>query len=173
MSAAVDALTAISDAVATLDRAVALISLGGLDAPELVDQLARPNVRVESYVDQWKVLQETSVMFTHQGLNSTHEAIYHRTPMISYPFFSDQPGLARRCRDFGLAVPLSSDLRGPVSAGDVHAALARIETDAAGLQARLAEARLWELATIAARPAVIERIVQMSQQRSAGTYSRS
>lgn len=172
-AAAVDALTAISDAVATIDRAVALVSLGGRDAPELAERLARPNVRVENYVDQWKVLHEASVMFTHQGLNSTHEAIYHRTPMISYPFFSDQPALARRCQDLGLAVPLSSDFRGPVSAEDVHAALARMEAGAADVQACLAEARQWELATIALRPAVIERIVQLCQQGSVATYSRS
>jgi len=48
-----------------------------------------------------------------------------------------------------------------VSAEDVLAALARIESSAAELQARLAEARMWELATIAARPAVLERIVQL------------
>jgi MGT family glycosyltransferase len=162
-AAAVSALTAISDAVANIDGAVALLSLGGRNAPELAERLARPNVCVERYVDQWKVLHEASVMFTHQGLNSTHEAIYHRTPMISYPFFSDQPGLARRCQDLGLAVPLSSEFRGPVSAEDVQAALARIEAGAASVQARLAEARRWELATMAARPAVIERIVQLSQ----------
>ena len=109
-------------------------------------------------------------MFTHQGLNSTHEAIYHRTPMICYPFFSDQPGLARRCQELGLSVPLSSEFRGPVSAEDVHAALARIEADAADVQARLAEAQQWEQATIAARPSVIERIVQLSQQGSAAAY---
>ena len=46
------------------------------------------------------------VFVTHHGLNSTHEAIYHRTPMLSYPFFGDQPYLANRCRDLGLSVPL-------------------------------------------------------------------
>ena len=45
----------------------------------------------------------------------------------------------------------------------MRAALARIEAGAASVQARLAEARRWELATMAARPAVIERIVQLSQ----------
>jgi hypothetical protein len=93
--------------------------------------------------------------------------------MISYPFFSDQPGLARRCQDLGLAVPLSSEIRGPVTVDDVHAALARVEADTAGAQTRLTEARRWELATIAARPSVIERIVQMSRQGSATKNSPS
>jgi len=158
-AAAVGALTAISDAIAEIDGAAGLVSLGGHDAPELAARLARANVRVESYVDQWKALHEASVMFTHQGLNSTHEAIYQRTPMIAYPFFSDQPGLARRCRDLGIALPLVPELRGPVSAQDVHAALARLAESAAELRGRLAVARQWELSAIAARPAVIERIV--------------
>ncbi|HZI84146.1 MAG TPA: hypothetical protein VFF44_09550, partial [Casimicrobiaceae bacterium] len=101
-----------------------------------------------------------SVMFTHQGLNSTHEAIYCRTPMISYPFFSDQPGLARRCQAFGLALPLAaSGPRGPVTSADVDDAIARITATRTDFDARLAEARTWEVATIAARPGVLERIV--------------
>jgi UDP:flavonoid glycosyltransferase YjiC (YdhE family) len=161
--AAVEALNALIDAVANVDGVTALVSLGGRNAPELAERLARTNVRIEGYVDQWRVLQEASVMLTHQGLNSTHEAIYHRTPMISYPFFSDQPGLARRCQDLGLAVPLNSGIRGAVSTENVHTALARIEAGAAEMQLRLAEARQWELATIAARPAVIERIVRLGR----------
>src|SRR5439155_4817570 len=160
-AAAINALTAISDAVANTDGAVALVSLGGRNSPELAAQLSRRNVRVENYVDQWAVLHHASVTFTHQGLNPTHEANYNGTPMISYPFFTDQPGLARRCQEFGLAVPLAeSELRGPVSANDVHAALARIEAGAADFQARFDEARRWELAAIAGRPAVLDRILR-------------
>ena len=158
--AAVAALTAIADAVAKTSDALALISLGGRTAPALAARLARPNVRVARYVDQWTVLHEASVMFTHQGLNSTHEAIYCRTPMISYPFFSDQPGLARRCQAFGLALPLAaSGPRGPVTSADVDDAIARITATRTDFDARLAEARTWEVATIAARPGVLERIV--------------
>jgi MGT family glycosyltransferase len=158
-AAAVAALQAISTAVETLDDAVALVSLGGRDLPGLAAHLARRNVRVATYVDQWQVLHAASVMITHQGLNSTHEAIWCGVPMISYPFFSDQPGLARRCRELGLAQTLGAELRGPVGPADVRAALARVETTRAGWQARLEQARAWELATMAARPEVIERIV--------------
>jgi UDP:flavonoid glycosyltransferase YjiC (YdhE family) len=161
-TAAIDALTAISNAVADIDEAFAVVSLGGRNVPELATRLSRRNVRVENYVDQWAVLQEASLMFTHQGLNSTHEAIYNRTPMISYPFFTDQPGLARRCQAFGLAVPLAgAELRGAVTVNDVHAAIERIDAGAAGFQARLDEARHWELSTMASRPAVLDRIADL------------
>ena len=59
-------------------------------------------------MDQWAVLGETDLFVTHHGLNSTHEAIFNRVPMLSYPFFWDQPGLAAKCQAFGIARP---DLR--------------------------------------------------------------
>jgi len=157
--AAIAALTAISNALSKRDDVAALISLGGQDVPGLQERLAHRNVRVETYVDQWQVLHEATLMFTHQGLNSTHEAIFLGTPMIAYPFFTDQPGLARRCQDLGLSVPLCATLRGAVGPEDVQAALAHIDAHAATLQTRLATARDWELATMARRPEVVERIV--------------
>ena len=33
---------------------------------------------------------------THSGMNSTHEALFHKMSMVSYPIFADQPGLAAR-----------------------------------------------------------------------------
>ena len=159
-AAARAALEAISVAVSAMPDATALVSLGGTPAPWAAD-LARPNVRVESYVDQWNALREASVFITHHGLNSTHEAIYQGVPMVSYPFFGDQPGLARRCQELGLALPLVPGLRAPVSPTDVAAVLARVAAERPALQARLAQARAWELEAIAARGQVIQRILDL------------
>jgi UDP:flavonoid glycosyltransferase YjiC (YdhE family) len=156
---ALNALEAICGTLSTIDNVIAVISLGGREPTERTARLARHNVRVESYVDQWTVLRDASVFITHHGLNSTHEAIFHKVPMISYPFLSDQPGLARRCQELGLAVPLVEVPRGPVSPGDVHAALTRVVAERDAMQARLADARGWELETILARRSVIDRII--------------
>lgn len=153
------ALEALSEALSERNDAVALVSLGGGGPTEHIARLARRNVRVESYVDQWKALREASVYLTHQGLNSTHEAIFQGTPMISYPFFADQPSLAKRCQELGLAVPLVEVLRGPVDPGDVRSALARVAAERDAMRVRLAEARRWEIETIRRRASVIERIV--------------
>jgi UDP:flavonoid glycosyltransferase YjiC (YdhE family) len=158
---ALKVLGVVSEAFSTMDDAVALVSLGGGGPTEHIERLARRNVRVESYVDQWNALRAASVYLTHQGLNSTHEAIFQGTPMISYPFFADQPSLAKRCQELGLAVPLVDVLRGPVTPGDVHSALARVVAEREAIQARLAEARAWELETIRGRALVIERIVDL------------
>lgn len=152
------AMEALADAVAEMPEAIALISLGGHDAPDVAARLERPNVRVERYVDQVRVLQEASIFVTHHGMNSTHEAIYCGVPMISYPFLWDQPGIAARCQELGIAVPLAPAPLAPVSVADVRGAFDRILSGGDALRRRLAEARQWELDVIAHRPAVIERI---------------
>jgi UDP:flavonoid glycosyltransferase YjiC (YdhE family) len=158
-SEALKAIEVLCEALSTMKDAVGLVSLGGWGPTEHIGRLARRNVRLESYIDQWNALGEASVYVTHQGLNSTHEAIFQQTPMISYPFFADQPSLAKRCQELGLAVPLVDVLRGPIDPGDVRAALARVVAERESMRIRLEEARGWELETIRRRPSVIERIV--------------
>lgn len=156
---ALAALTAIVDAFSALPSLGAVVGLGG--APSAADHvltLTRPNVSAVDYVDQWRVLREADVFITHQGLNSTHEAIFSGVPMISYPFFSDQPGLSARCRGLGLAIPLVAAPRAPVTPDDVRAALDEVARRRAELQSRLDEARTWELEVIAGRTSVVDRV---------------
>lgn len=115
-------------------------------------------VTVERWVDRWRVLRDADAVVTHHGLNSTHEAIYNEVPMISYPFFSDQPALARRCRELGLAVPLAGAPRERVTAEGVESALAELSARAGPLRARLSELRGWERDVIAGRDSVLARI---------------
>jgi UDP:flavonoid glycosyltransferase YjiC (YdhE family) len=92
---ALGALNALVDAFSRRGDVRAVISLGGADLdPALRRSLERPGIRVESYVDQRRLLRQADLFVTHHGLNSTHEAIFHGVPMISYPFIWDQPGLA-------------------------------------------------------------------------------
>ena len=159
---ALRALTILTAAFARMDNVRAIVSLGraGIGA-EQVAALSHANVSIESYVDQWRLLQKTDVLITHHGLNSTHEAIFHRVPMISYPFFWDQPALAARCQAFGLAVPLVAGLRGPIGEVDVHTALDRVAAGEGAMQSALARARQWELAVMANRPAVLQQLVDL------------
>lgn len=100
-------LEIIADALATYPNARGLITLGGEQVtPADLERLRRPNVRVEPAVDPTAVLRHASAFVCHHGLNSTHEAIIHEVPMLSVPFFGDQPQLAARCQALGLAVPL-------------------------------------------------------------------
>jgi UDP:flavonoid glycosyltransferase YjiC (YdhE family) len=140
-----------------------LVSLGNYPADDASRRrLERPNVRVESWVDQWGALEGTDLFVTHHGLNSTHEAIFHGVPMLSYPFFGDQPAMARCCQDLGLAVALSDAPRAPLEADRVRDAVENITSRRKAFAARLAEARKWELDTIEGREAVIDRLLALA-----------
>jgi len=158
------ALTSLVAALARMENVQAVISLGGTKLrDEALAALLRPNVTVESYVDQWSVLQEADTFFTHHGMNSTHEAIFRRVPMVSYPFFWDQPALAKKCRQFGLATPLTDSLRGAVSEHDVHAAMTRLADEREPIQAALSRAYEWEKAVIGSRTSALKRVVDLIQ----------
>ncbi|HEX2965149.1 MAG TPA: glycosyltransferase [Syntrophorhabdaceae bacterium] len=154
-------LEAIREATEGLPEYSVLVSLGGAAAGNWVRRLEASNFRVELYVDQWSVLSTSTVFITHQGLNSTHEAVFHRVPMISYPFLADQPAMAKCCQDMGIAVPLSVELRGIVSADDVLSALLKVDERRNAMLERLSEARQWELDVIARRGDVIRRIMDL------------
>ena len=154
-------LETVRAAVADLPDTVAIISLGNATLGSWVQALAHPRVHVADYVDQWDVLSHADVFLTHQGLNSTHEAICQEVPMISYPIFWDQPALARRCRELGLVTPLAAARRAPVSVEDIRAALATVAEERERLRDRLREARAWELDVVAERPNVIARVLAL------------
>ena len=152
---AMAALATLVEALSRIQNVRTVISLGGteLNGAELAT-LTGLNVCIESYVNQWQVLREADLFVTHNGMNSTHEAIFHRTPMLSYPFFSDQPGLAAKCQQFGVAIPLAGALRAPLSVNDVHAAFARAVDAQEPMRTALEQVRARELATLTRREEV-------------------
>jgi MGT family glycosyltransferase len=140
----------------------AVLTLGGSKIdPNDVDSLRRPNISVERWVDQRRILQEADVFITHHGMNSTHEAIFHQVPMISYPFFWDQPGMAKKCQQLGVAIPLAAAPQASFGKEDVKAALQKLNRERESMQKALARAREWELAVMENRPAVTQRILDL------------
>lgn len=57
------------------------------------------NWTVESFVDQGELLDGTTAFVTHGGSNSFHEAAVRKVPMVVFPFFGDQPAVARRVEE--------------------------------------------------------------------------
>jgi MGT family glycosyltransferase len=161
---ALRALNTLSASLADRDDVCAVIGLGGKKiGHKAAALLSRPNVSVENYVDQWEILQQADAFLTHQGMNSTHEAIFHHVPMISYPFFWDQPELAGKCRKLGLAIPLTESPRGKFGKDRVHAVLKRLVDERESMQAALTRAREWEQAVMDKRPAVHQRIIDLME----------
>ncbi|MFK7888169.1 MAG: glycosyltransferase [Gammaproteobacteria bacterium] len=61
------------------------------------------NVHVFEYVPQIEVLAQADLCITYGGMNTVHECLAERTPMLTYPRFHDQPGVAARLVHHGLA----------------------------------------------------------------------
>jgi MGT family glycosyltransferase len=167
---AVEAVRAIARGLAQMADVRAVISLGGSAfAADAAGLKPSANVSFLSYLDQPEILHEADVFVTHNGLRSTHEAIVNRVPMISYPFFWDQPALADRCQDLGLAIPLTSTPLAPVSEANLRAALAELRRRGPALRENLKQARGWELEVIAARDSVLDQIVGLLPEREQAT----
>lgn len=158
-------LASIASAVAGMDQVEAVISCGGDDPAR--NAVNAPNVTVLPFMDQWSALTRASLFITHHGLNSTHEAIWHRVPMLSVPFFHDQPGLARRCQALGLALPLAEPRHRVPTPAEVRAVLEEAIAEAPAMRTRLAEVRTWEEDVIRQRPAVIARILELAATHGA------
>lgn len=122
-------------------------------------ELLRSEFHVLSFVDQWSVLQEADVFITHQGLNSSHEAIWHGVPMLSCPFFSDQPPLAKRCHALGLALPLCPATEQTIAPGVVRECFSRLQADAERMHDRLSLARQWEIQVMAERDGIVKALL--------------
>ena len=157
------ALATILRALAQVDAARGLISLGGeRPADDRARLPASTNVRVATYVDQWAALEEADLFVTHHGLNSTHEAIFHGVPMFSYPFFWDQPSLAAKCREFGIASSLTDAPRGTLETERVTEALRQFAGTRDRFRRPLAEARRWEESVLSGRESVLDRLVELT-----------
>lgn len=64
------------------------------------------NFIVENYVPQTDVLQYTKLFVTHGGMNSTHEGLYYRVPLIVIPQSADQPVIAGQVANIGAGIKL-------------------------------------------------------------------
>jgi UDP:flavonoid glycosyltransferase YjiC (YdhE family) len=160
------ALVALAQAVAGREGALATIALGGAGDEDTAKAVARAGgdrVRVVDYADQQAALAAADLFLTHHGLNATHEAVWQGVPMLSYPFFWDQPALARRAQEMGVALPLGDGRpRAPVTAREVSLAVDAAVGGRREVASRLALARSHEERVIGGRPAVVERLLAAS-----------
>jgi MGT family glycosyltransferase len=160
---ALAALEAIAVAVSRRPDFEVIMSLGGATVPAAsMRRLRTGNVTVTEFVPQWAVLAEADAFITHHGLNSTHEAIFNRVPMLSYPFFWDQPALAAKCQAFGVALPLAGVAREAITADTVDRALDRLVGGMDVLRTELEVVRSHELRVMAGREAVLDRMLALA-----------
>ena len=160
------ALQAIAAAVGQRPGASLVVGLGGATIdPAARRQLEAIGVRVEDYADQWAELGHADVFVTHNGVGSTHEAVARLAPMLSLPFFWDQPDEARRAQELGIALPLIDGVAetGALTSKRVSAALDRLLARRSEMQECLLVAREWERRTIAGRQAVARQVLAVGR----------
>lgn len=164
--AAVQALESVAIASASIRGARVTVGLGGAHVPETARRaLVARGVAVRDFADQWAELRNADVFVTHHGLGSTHEAVACAVPMLSLPFFWDQPGLARRAQELGVALPLmEGDVRVDGLEPDaVVRGLRGIAAQRTVMRQRLLTARQWEARTITTRPQLATRILAVGR----------
>lgn len=155
-------LVTIADAVGALPNTSLTIGLGGADLPSAsTERLKRSGAKVLSFADQRAELRSADVFITHQGAGSTHEAVAAIVPMLSLPFFWDQPALARRCQELGVSLPLA-DQPGPLAQLGVRGVQLKVHEVLAArdrMLENLEEARHWEEHVVADRGRTAARIL--------------
>lgn len=155
-------LVTIVDALTPLGVDITVSTGGFTLSPAVRHRLNHAAVRTMQWAEQWTVLQNSDVFVTHQGLNSTHEAIWHRVPMLSSPFLSDQPALAQRCHSLGLALPICDADAEDVDPAAVASQFHTVVHQSADFAERLTVARAWERETILGRPAIVDRVLALA-----------
>jgi len=96
--------------------------------PSWLTDLLPPSVRVEQWVNQPAVLEHPAVhlFLSHGGMSSSQEAIAVGLPILALPLFVDQPPLAARLQDRGVAEVLD---KMTFTADEMCAAMRRLVFD--------------------------------------------
>lgn len=138
------------------------IALGGVDLPQRDRKVLEDgDVRLVLHAPQMEELSKQHVFVTHHGMNSTHEAVAARIPMLSIPFVHDQPALARRCQAFGLAQTCFAEdsvLDTDLTEQGILAGIKTILEQWDAMQDRFDTAQAWENDVIAQRSTVIKAV---------------
>lgn len=107
---------AVLAALADLD-VDALVTTGGTHVPDL-EYPTPPNVRVERYLPQSRVLPRCQAVVCHAGYNTLIGAFLHGLPVVCLPLDADQPVNAGRCAAAGAGINAANgpaiDARGPL-----------------------------------------------------------
>lgn len=91
----------IAEACRTLD--IQLVMSLGKKGASLPAHLLPPNVIVVDFAPQLQLLQLASAVLTHGGLNTALEALVCGLPTVVVPLCNDQPGIAARLANLGVA----------------------------------------------------------------------
>lgn len=141
------------------------VGLGGSEiGHRMCKDLSNAKIDIQLSSNQIVELEESDIFVTHNGLNSTHEAVRKRVPMLSVPFVGDQNSLARQSSNFGLGLTArdtKSCSQSYISADSLKLAIDRLVHDYITIQDKFDEAIEWDMNAIQMRPKVISSILEI------------
>jgi len=110
---------------------------------------------VVDYAPQLRLLERSSIMINHGGINSVMEALSRGVPQIMFPRADDQPGTAARAVHAGVALRLP--FRRPSEHNLRHAIERLLNEDSFGERARTLQRRLAATGGVAGAASFLER----------------
>ena len=152
-------IAVINDVLGSDKHCQVRIGLG--DSRALEGLKAEDSIEVIPWADQWNELQQADLHITHHGLNSTHESCFHKVPMLSYPFLGDQPFLAARCQELGIALHLENGASAPVAHDRLNDCLEQFLSKRQELNQRMEEAHQWERNAIREQSSVAQAVLDL------------
>ncbi len=87
---------------------------------------APENFIIRNYVPQVQLLEHVDVFFTHGGMNSSSEGLYHNIPLVVLPILGDQHLVAKRVVELGAGLTLNLE---SVTADQIKNAAKRLLSD--------------------------------------------
>jgi MGT family glycosyltransferase len=147
-------------------------AFAGLDAQVILSVGARipldalgpppPNILVRAHVPQLELLNRTSVLVTHGGMNSVSESLVNAVPMVVIPQMSEQEIVGRRVEEKGAGVFVAKE---DVTAERLRSSVERVLSD--GRYAAAARALSQSLKAAGGVERAVERIHAFTRAREA------
>jgi UDP:flavonoid glycosyltransferase YjiC (YdhE family) len=79
-----------------------ILTIGGGHQPTEINHIP-DNARIEQYVPHSKVLERSRLLLSHAGHGSVMKSLWYGVPMVLIPWGRDQPGVAARAEQLGVA----------------------------------------------------------------------
>jgi MGT family glycosyltransferase len=119
-----------------------------------------PNVHLEPWIPQTRLLPQCDVFISHGGFNSVKEALSLGVPLVVVPMMSDEPYSAERVAALGVGRAVGPEERGPE---DIRDAVRTVLSDGS-YRARADEFRA-EMLALPGPERIVERLTSLALAR--------
>jgi MGT family glycosyltransferase len=98
---------------ATASEPINLILTVGYDRDPSAFGSQPPNVHIESYIPQSRLMPYCDLVLAHGGTGTVYTALDHGVPLVNVPIGADQFVNAERCAEVGVGLMIGPEQRSP------------------------------------------------------------